>query len=68
MQKKIILLTGSTSGIGRATAFELGRNGYDLILTGRNEKKGNAIAKKIEQRYKVSTDFIKADISSINAG
>lgn len=66
MQKKIILLTGSTSGIGKATAFELGRNGYNLILTGRNEKKGNAIAKKIEQRYKVSTDFIKADISSIN--
>ena len=32
------VITGATSGIGRAMAILLSKNGWDLILTGRNEK------------------------------
>jgi len=66
MKKKIALITGSTSGIGKAAAFALGNKGFDLILTGRNEQKGNAVKNKINKLYNVRVDFIKADISSIH--
>ncbi len=35
---KIILITGASSGIGRASSFEYGKKGAKIALTGRNEK------------------------------
>ncbi len=37
MSKKIALVTGATSGIGKATAELLLQNGYKVIITGRRE-------------------------------
>lgn len=34
---KIVLITGATAGIGKATAYLLASNGYNLIITGRRE-------------------------------
>ena len=39
MEKKIVLITGATSGIGEACARRFAKGGFDLIVTGRNEDK-----------------------------
>ena len=41
---KIVMITGATSGIGEATAHAFARSGAKLVLTGRNEKRGQALA------------------------
>ena len=39
LQNKTILVTGASSGIGRATAIECSKMGASLIITGRNESR-----------------------------
>lgn len=43
MEKKTVLITGATSGIGMACARKFAACGYNLILTGRNKEKLLAI-------------------------
>src|ERR1035437_3634535 len=47
--KKIALITGATSGIGKATAQTLASNGYDLIITGRREELLNNLLESISK-------------------
>jgi NAD(P)-dependent dehydrogenase (short-subunit alcohol dehydrogenase family) len=37
------LVTGVTSGIGRAAAEELGRRGAEVVVRGRNPARGSAV-------------------------
>lgn len=64
--KKICLITGATSGIGKAVTLALAKKSYDLILTGRNESRGTHLIKKIKAGYPgVNVEFIPADLSSL---
>lgn len=49
--KKIALITGASSGIGRATAKEFAKNGYDLIITGRRKDRLRSVQKKLIDKY-----------------
>lgn len=40
LQSKIFIVTGATSGIGRASAIELGKHGASVVLSGRNAEEG----------------------------
>lgn len=58
---KTILVTGASSGIGRATAIECSKMGATLILTARNEMR---LQETLEQLEGTGHQYIVADLSS----
>ncbi|GAB6975426.1 SDR family NAD(P)-dependent oxidoreductase [Prevotella falsenii] len=48
MEKKIVMVTGATSGIGEACAKKFAQGGYDVIITGRRKEKLDALKKELE--------------------
>jgi NAD(P)-dependent dehydrogenase (short-subunit alcohol dehydrogenase family) len=46
-EKKICLITGATSGIGKETALELARQGMKIIFNARDEEKGKKVRDEI---------------------
>ncbi|HOQ48308.1 MAG TPA: SDR family NAD(P)-dependent oxidoreductase [Candidatus Kapabacteria bacterium] len=49
----IVLITGASSGIGRACCYEFASKGADLIILARREEKLNEIASDIQSKYNV---------------
>jgi len=61
---KTCMITGATSGIGRASAIELGRMGAKLILVGRNPKLGQELVHEIQRVGNPDAELMLADFSS----
>jgi len=59
---KNIIVTGGTSGIGKISAIKLAENGANVIICGRNEKKGESVIKEIIDN-KGQCKFLKCDIT-----
>lgn len=51
---KIVLITGATSGIGKACAVKFASAGYDIIITGRRNDRLIELKTNLEKEYKVS--------------
>jgi 3-hydroxy acid dehydrogenase/malonic semialdehyde reductase len=51
---KIALVTGATSGFGKACAEKFACNGYDVIITGRREERLEQVQKELQQHYNVA--------------
>lgn len=60
------LITGGTDGIGKASAKELVKLGYNVIIVGHTEEKGKAAVDEIKQTGKGEVQFWKADLSLIS--
>ncbi|MEZ0324160.1 MAG: 3-oxoacyl-[acyl-carrier-protein] reductase [Hydrogenothermaceae bacterium] len=61
---KIALITGSTRGIGKAIAVEFAKAGADIIITGRDRKVAESLAKSIEVEYGVRAFGVSLDLST----
>ena len=55
MNNKTALITGATSGIGRATARLFAKNGIRLILCGRRQERLDALASELQNQTEVFT-------------
>lgn len=53
--KKTALITGATSGIGRATARALAQNNYQIVLCGRREERMSELQKELSELTEVHT-------------
>ena len=62
LQGKNCLITGSTGGLGKEIAKEFAKNGCNLFLTGRNNKKLNSLKDELEKNQ-IKIDFQQADLS-----
>ena len=61
LQNKVAVVTGSTSGIGLATAEKFAGEGAKVVVTGRNREKGTAVEHSIREKGGKAT-FIPCDV------
>ena len=59
------LITGASSGIGKAIAYELAKKGYDLILVARREIELNELKTNLESNYKIIVVIKVLDVSLV---
>lgn len=63
LKNKVAIVTGSTSGIGEATAVLFAREGAKVVVVGRREKQGEKVVRQIRQEGGDAT-FLRADVSN----
>ncbi|MDF5707354.1 MAG: SDR family oxidoreductase [Nostoc sp. S4] len=61
------LITGASSGIGKAFAQELAARKTNLVLVARSEDQLNQLAKELKEQFKIQVDVIVKDLTQPNA-
>lgn len=63
----IALITGASSGFGRAIALKFAEHGYDLIITGRRKERLNELEEIIRSTYETRVYSIVFDVRDSDA-
>ena len=65
MDKKVVLVTGSSRGIGKATIIEFAKKGYDVVINYKSsESEANTLKDELESNYHIKAITVKADVSN----
>jgi len=59
---RIVLITGATSGFGKAIALRFAKEGNDLIITGRRKDRLDQLTDKIKKEFKVDVLALNFDV------
>ena len=67
LQDKVAIITGGTSGIGAATAELFAAEGAQVVIAGRSEEKGQALADRLGERvtYRRQDVMVEADLRGV---
>lgn len=61
MSQPVVLITGALTGIGRATALAFAREGNRIVVSGRHDDKGQALAAEL-RALGAEAEFVRADV------
>src|SRR5438093_9737769 len=62
LENKVAVVTGGTSGIGKAAAVALAKAGAKVVVAGRRENEGQAVVQAIEKAGGKAL-FVKTDVT-----
>lgn len=63
IQNKIVFITGASSGIGQATAYQMAQQGAHIIAAARRKERLDDMAEQIESQYDVKVLPISLDVT-----
>ncbi len=63
--RKIVFISGATSGIGKSCAFIFAKNNFDLILTGRRNDRLKDIKHELEENFKIKVLALCFDVRNL---
>jgi NAD(P)-dependent dehydrogenase (short-subunit alcohol dehydrogenase family) len=61
MKKKVVLITGALTGIGRATALAFANEGARLVVSGRSDDEGQKLVVELRERGAEAV-FLRSDV------
>jgi NAD(P)-dependent dehydrogenase (short-subunit alcohol dehydrogenase family) len=68
MAKKVVVVTGVTSGIGKALAMGLAKSGENVVLVARDAERGSMVQEEIKsQMQNPNIDLVLSDLSSLSS-
>ena len=67
MENKVVLVTGSSRGIGKATIIEFASKGYNVVINYNNNRiEAEELKRFVENNYNIKALTIKANVSNEN--
>src|SRR5712664_3410431 len=61
MNTPVVLITGALTGIGRATALAFAKDGASVVVSGRHQDAGQALAAEL-RKLGAEAEFVRADV------